>query len=98
MNESELRALLHEIATAFQIGSAVRDASTIMTNVENAHNHEFCIKPPSERVLELAEKLSVPAECATMIDSEREEIRQYVITAAGWDYNSDEDEDEYNDL
>ena len=95
MNENELRSLLHEIATTFQIGSAVRDAMTIMTNVCNSAKHEFCIKKPSARVVELVDRLVAPGEkCCAVSASECQEIRDYIIDAAGWDYEKVGEDDE----
>lgn len=52
MGERELRQHLHWIADMFNIGANARTGLTILTNVRNSANDEFCLH---KRVLEFLE-------------------------------------------
>lgn len=81
MNESEAKKLLNDIADVFGIGSLARSSSTILANVRNSAAHEFCIKPPSEELVDRARLL---------LDID-DPVYKYIRDAAGI---IDEDEDE----
>lgn len=57
MSKEEAIELLNDIADVFGIGSLARDSSVILTNVRNSAAHAFCIKPPSEELVDRARLL-----------------------------------------